>query len=410
MSWYQRPALAAEPAADAITAAPGVSETGRARANLPVAPFSSSEKPLTWFPSMLTAVWRPLRDVTLTQAETEKLPEVSTTGPGTVTLPAAVPFSATLCGPTVPGAQDAPLPSVPSWPWPETSWAVVPVPSSNVQCAAWSSPAISLAVSAPDHIRTSLMLPLTKSTGLPLYLPRPIIVPPAACHGVVYPWAGWGWPFTKSWMVPAVASWTPTMWYQVPGDGARLAPETVVAALTESEASLVKAKVPVSARNCRKNPLISVPSMLTTVWKPLVALSFTHAETVKLCDVLTTGPATATLLVAVPLNATLCGPISPAAQPCVAPSVPARPLPDESAAVVALPSSNVQCAARVVAAVAAAGASSDTAPLVIKPRHEIMAMTLTLRLGRSRRGSGRPHGDIFIGSLLASPGDGRGRC
>ena len=125
------------------------------------------------------------------------------------------------------------------------------------------------------------------------------------------PGAGWGWPFTKSWMVPAVVSWTPTMWYQVPGDGARLAPETVVAALTESEASLVKAKVPVSARNCRKNPLILVPSMLTTVWKPLVALSFTHAETVKLCDVLTTGPATATLLVAVPLNATLCGPISP---------------------------------------------------------------------------------------------------
>src|ERR1700680_743940 len=213
MRWYQWPALAAEPAVDAITAAPGVSETGRARANLPVDPFSSSEKPLTWFPSMLTAVWRPLRDVTLTQAETEKLPEVPTTGPGTVTLHVAVPVSATLCAPTVPGAQDAPLPSVPSWPLPETSWAVVPVPSSKVQCAAWSSPATWLAVSAPDHIRTSSTLPFTKSTGLPPYLPRPIIVLPAACHGVVYAWAGCGWPFTKSWMVAAVVSWAPTVWY-----------------------------------------------------------------------------------------------------------------------------------------------------------------------------------------------------
>ena len=71
--------------------------------------------------------------VRYTQAETVKLWVVSTTGPAACAY-WPLPLSASECAPTTPGPHDAPLSSVSGWPAPELSAAVVPVPSSNVQC------------------------------------------------------------------------------------------------------------------------------------------------------------------------------------------------------------------------------------------------------------------------------------
>ena len=65
-----------------------------------------------------------------------KLPAVFTTGPVTVTTPVDVPATLIAPLPTFPATQDTPAPSVPVWPFPDESAAIVPEPASNVQCAA----------------------------------------------------------------------------------------------------------------------------------------------------------------------------------------------------------------------------------------------------------------------------------
>src|SRR5690349_13484227 len=114
--------------------------------------------------------------------------------------------------------------------------------------------------------------------------------------------------------MPAATSSTPTRWYQVPALGAVFAEAVAVAAPVLSPASRVNANSPVSARFCRKNPLTFDPSMLTTVWKPEVLLRLTHAETVKLAEVSTTGFGIATFPDALPLRASACVPTWPATQ------------------------------------------------------------------------------------------------
>ncbi len=95
---------------------------------------------LTWVPSMLTNVWNPAVLSSLTQLLTEKLLVVSSTG-----APASAnPFAPSVVSapPRMPWPQPAPPVSVAGWP-PAVSAAVVPLPSSNVQCpaSAGSAPA-----------------------------------------------------------------------------------------------------------------------------------------------------------------------------------------------------------------------------------------------------------------------------
>ncbi len=93
--------------------------------------------------------------------------------------------------------------------------------------------------------------------------------------------------------------------------------------------------------------------MLTTVCPPAVLLSFTHAETVKLCEVFTTGLAIVTLAVEEPFSAIAAAPPGPVVHDAPVPSVPVFALPEESAVVVPLPSAMAQWPARAGSVTAA---------------------------------------------------------
>jgi hypothetical protein len=71
---------------------------------------------------------------------------------------------------------------------------------------------------------------------------------------------------TYSEIVCLAASYTPARWYHSLGWGMMFGALAMTpSAFGESYAGRVKANRPVSARNCRKKPLICVPSWLTNV-------------------------------------------------------------------------------------------------------------------------------------------------
>ena len=74
----------------------------------------------------------------------------------------------------------------------------------------WLSAATWAVVRAEEKSETSSILPLTKSTALPLYKPWPIIVLPVACQEVVKADVDCNAPLTYSEIVPAPTLSTPT--------------------------------------------------------------------------------------------------------------------------------------------------------------------------------------------------------
>jgi hypothetical protein len=96
----------------------------------------------------------------------------------------------------------------------------------------------------------------------------------------------------------------------VPSIGATLA-SACVAVPVASEPRRANPNFPVSPRSCRKNPATLVPAMETNVWNPESESSFTHADTVKLPEVSTTGPVTVARPALVPETLIAFGPIWP---------------------------------------------------------------------------------------------------
>ena len=132
VSWYHWPTTGSK-FAEATTPSAGASPARRVKANRRESSRNCRKKLLTWFPSMLTNVWKPDVLSSLTQLLTEKLFVVSSTGAPASAKPLAP--SVVRAPPRMPGPQPAPPFRVAGCS-PAVSAAVVPLPSSNVQCPA----------------------------------------------------------------------------------------------------------------------------------------------------------------------------------------------------------------------------------------------------------------------------------
>src|SRR6266545_927826 len=131
----------------------------------------------------------------------------------------------------------------------------------------WTSSAISSAPATRSHTWTWSTLPSRYSWYPPLYFNRPIVSGPVAFHGVVneaVPSVASSTPLTYSWICWLVASYTPARWVQ-----------------------------PYVEEWYSWNPAARLPAWLRIVWLDDVWSSRTHAATVKLFVVSTTGPAVA---------------------------------------------------------------------------------------------------------------------
>src|ERR1700690_851717 len=142
--------------------------------------------------------------------------------------------------------------------------------------------------------------------------------------------------------------------------------------------------------------------MLTKVCQPLVLLSLTHTETVKLCAVLSTALNTGTMPADVPLSAIAGAPAGPVVQLAPVPRKPVFPFPEESAVLVPLPSLIAQWpagAGRVTAACVIATAAKTPVSSAVHATAIVARRSRRVRRARRRdlpviapprRGGSRP--------------------
>src|ERR1700690_2203859 len=126
--------------------------------------------------------------------------------------------------------------------------------------------------------------------------------------------------------------------------------------------------------------------MLTKVCQPLVLLSLTHTETVKLCAVLSTALNTGTMPADVPLSAIAGAPAGPVVQLAPVPRKPVFPFPEESVGLVPLPSLIAQWPARRGRVTAACVIATVAKPPV---RSAVHATAIVPNLSHRDRGTRR---------------------